>query len=92
MNQIQTTGTIRERGQLTIPDEVRQIYDWATPGSVVTISAQKPSEIVIRPYSPSQQNVDWGRLWNEIELARSYFGKYAGSLSGFVVQDREKHE
>lgn len=92
MTQAQTIGTIRERGQLTIPDEVRQKYDWASPGSVVTISTQKATEIVIRPYSPLHQKIDWNRLWNDIELSRSYTGKYAGSLSEFIVQDREKHE
>lgn len=89
---MQSVGTIRNRGQLTIPEEVRRAYGWATVGSVVTISAQKPTEIIIRPYSLISQKIDWEKLWNEIELARSYPSKYSGGLSEFIAQDREKHD
>lgn len=86
--QIQTTGIIRQRGQITLPDDIRDKVDWATVGSVITIKTTKADEIVIQPYS-SQNEVDWDKLWRDIERVRSYKGKYHGSLSKFVAQDRE---
>lgn len=89
MNQIiQTTGIIRQRGQLTLPDNIRDNIDWATAGSIVTIKTTKSDEIVIQPYSP-QKEIDWDKLWRDLNRIRSYKGKYHGSLSKFIIKDRE---
>ena len=86
--QIQTTGIIRQRGQITLPDDIRDKVNWATVGSVVTIKTVKSDEIVIEPYSP-QKGLDWDKLWQDIKRVRLYKGKYHGSLSRFIAQDRE---
>ena len=85
----QATVIIRERGQLTIPDSIRTTLNWTTPTSVVTISTEKPDEIVIRPHGIRQQ-IDWDELWNKIELSRSFRGK-RGNLSAFISEDRRRH-
>ena len=85
----QATAIIRERGQLTIPDFIRETLTWATPTSVVTISTEKPDEIVIRPHGTKQQT-DWDELWNKIKLSRSFKGK-RGNLSEFISKDRGRH-
>lgn len=87
---IQAVGIVRQRGQLTIPDKIRETFDWLTPSSTVTITSQKPDEIVIRPVSASKKVVDWDKLWNNIELSRSFKGK-GGNLSEFIAKDREQH-
>ncbi len=88
---MQTTAVIRERGQLTIPDAIREIRSWATPSSVVSITSEKPNEIVIRPHSePQKKKTDWDTLWKLIELSRSFKGK-RGNLSQFIAEDRKKH-
>ena len=89
--QLQTTAIIRDRGQLTIPDLIRKQANWVWPGSVVTISQIKQGEIVIKPHTSIKNKVDWDQLWKKIELARSFRGNYSGSLSEFIVQDRQSH-
>lgn len=85
---MQTVGIIRERGQLTIPDSIRQLIDWASPMSAVSITVIKPDEIIIRPH---QVQVDWNKIWKGIQKARSIHGK--GKMSGleFIQQDRLSH-
>lgn len=79
---------IRDRGQLTIPDPVRQIVGWATPLSAVTISVMTPDEIIIRPHV---QSVDHAKIWEKIRKSRAITGK--GSMSGgqFLEADRFSH-
>jgi len=86
--QSQIVSVIRQRGQLTIPDSIRENVDWISAGSVVTVAQMKPDTIVIHPYKQAKVT-DWDDLWKKIELARSFKGKYKGSLSKFIQQDRE---
>ncbi len=79
---------IRDRGQLTIPDSIRQIVSWATPLSAVSISVVKPDEIVIRPH---KNEYDWDKIWEGIRKARAIKGKGRGSLSKFIAEDRYHH-
>ena len=88
-NQHGSISIIRQRGQLTIPDSIRGEVEWVTPGSAVTVIQNKTDEIVIRPYQGRNRGVDWDKLWTDIKLARSHKGKYQGSLSRFIAQDRE---
>ena len=87
--QIQETVIIRNRGQVTLPESIRRSRHWATPQSVVTISTDKPDEIVIRPHSLRQTKINWEKLWLDIERVRSYKGKGGGNLSAFIAKDRQ---
>ena len=88
MTNIQGTAIIRDRGQLTIPENIRKGRSWVSSSSAVTISSSKPNEIVIKP-AASVSNYDWERIWRKIELARSFKGKNTISLSKFIAKDRE---
>lgn len=88
--QLQTTAIVRDRFQLTIPDLIRVGVNWVTPGSVVTVAQVKADEIVIKPHIANKR-IDWDKLWKNIRLARSHQGAYQGSLSDFIVSDRESH-
>lgn len=87
---IQAVGIIRNRGQLTIPDKIRETFDWLTPSSVVTITSQKPDEIIIRPVSVNKK-IDWDKIWEGIKKSRAIKGKGKGSLSKFIAEDRYHH-
>jgi len=86
----QVTAIIRQRGQLTIPDFIRETLNWISPGSVVSIVQTANNELVIKPHA-EEKKVDWDKLWRNIQLARSYKGKYKGSLSKFIAEDRYRH-
>lgn len=91
MKNIRTIGVIRERGQLTIPEKVRNTLDWVSPSSIVTISTstEKPNEIIIRPHE-KERVIDWNTLWNNIYLSRSFKGN-GENLAKFIARDREQH-
>jgi len=85
-----STAIIRQRGQLTIPDNIREYVDWLGTNSIVSIEASK-KEIKIIPYQNIQEKkVDWKKLWAQIKRVRSYKGK-RGNLSKMIVEDRMQH-
>jgi AbrB family looped-hinge helix DNA binding protein len=85
------TSVIRDRGQLTIPDKIRESLDWASPNSVVTIISDKSDEITIRPHQ-SQKKVDWDKIWKGIKASRAIKGKgKTMSAAEFLEQDRRSH-
>lgn len=88
MNKIQGTVIIRDRGQLTIPDKIRNVRSWASPSSVVTITTTQADEILIKPY---QANVDWDKIWENIKKSRATHGKGKISGSEFIAKDRQSH-
>lgn len=87
--QIQTTATIRDRWQITIPDEIRKLLEWIKPKSVVSVEVTAKKELIIKPYI-TEQKVNWKRVWEGIEQARSIKGG-RGNLSKFIIEDRERH-
>ncbi len=89
MNKVQGTAVIRDRGQLTIPEKIREVRSWATPISVVTVSSAKPDEIIIQPYS-LQKSIDWSSVWQNIQKSRSLKGEKV-KLSEFITRDRSDH-
>lgn len=91
--QVQTTATIRDRWQITIPDEIRKMVEWAKPKSVVSVSITTKNELIIKPFELKQEKaIDWKEVWKAIHEARiiSAKGKKL-SLSQFIVKDRERH-
>lgn len=87
----QVVAIIRQRGQLTIPDEIRELRPWATPSSVVAITSEKPDEIIIKPHSFQKKQLDWEKLWKQMRRVRAFKGKGRGNLSEFIAKDRETH-
>ncbi len=79
---------VRNRGQITIPDSIRKAVGWVSPMSAVSISVVKPDEIVMKPHQ-YQKEVDWDKLWKQINRVRAFKGKGRGNLSAFISEDRE---
>jgi bifunctional DNA-binding transcriptional regulator/antitoxin component of YhaV-PrlF toxin-antitoxin module len=89
---IQAVGIIRQRGQFTIPDKIRDRLDWLTPSSTVTITSQKPDEIVIKPYIGAKKGIDWNKIWEGIRRARAIKGKGETiTTAEFLQKDRRSH-
>lgn len=85
------TATIRQRGQLTIPDRVRETLGWLQTGEIVGIDVDD-DEVRIRPHSKLVRDVDWDRLWAGLKRCRSFKSRSKQMpLSEFIIQDREKH-
>lgn len=89
MNGQQTNVIIRQRGQLTLPDAIREKINWLTPGSVITIDTEA-NKVVLSPYS-TRKTVDWDKLWKQMKRVRAFRGKGRGNLSEFIAKDRETH-
>lgn len=80
---------IRDRGQLTIPDNIRKAVSWVNPLSAVSISVIKADEIVIKPH---HQHTDWEKIWEGIRKSRAQKGKgTAISAAEFLEKDRKSH-
>ena len=89
---MQAVGIVRQRGQLTIPEKIRETFRWLTPFSAVTITSQKPDEIVIRPHTQAKKEIDWDKIWEGIRLARAIKGKGKTiSAAEFLQKDRRSH-
>lgn len=86
---ISATVIVRQRGQITIPDKIREKYPWANPNNVVTIDAAPDNKIIIEPLK-EKKNIDWDALWMQLERVRAYKGR-RGNLSKFIAEDRYKH-
>lgn len=86
------TATIRQRGQLTIPDKVREVLSWLQTGEVVGIDIDD-DEVRIRPQAGVKKRVDWDKLWRGLERCRTYKSKKKGEMSGseFIAMDRYNH-
>jgi len=84
-----TISVIRNRGQLTIPDSIRALREWASPNSAVTISSERPDEIIIRPH---KKEYDWDKIWEGIRKSRAQKGKgQTMSAADFLEIDRRSH-
>ena len=85
---MKVVSIIRDRGQLTIPDSIRQLVSWVSPLSAVTISVRKADEIVITPH---QNYIDWERIWKGIKESRAIKGKGNANAAKFLELDRNSH-
>lgn len=85
---MKTVSIIRDRGQLTIPDSIRKAITWMNPMSAVTISVNRPDEIVITPH---KQVIDYDAIWEKIKKSRAIAGKGTISASQFLQEDRNAH-
>lgn len=88
----QATAIIRQRGQLTIPDEIRKLLSWLKPNAVVTVKITQKDRVIVQPHSDmiASSKDQWLKTWEAIQLARSFKGK-RGNLSKFIAEDREGH-
>lgn len=88
-----STATIRQRGQLTLPDKLRDELVWLKEGAVVEIETGE-DEVRIKPYvgRVRRGSPDWEKLWANIRLTRGFKSKgKPASASQFIIEDRQRH-
>ena len=92
MNQvIEAIGFIRQLGQLTLPDIIRQGAYWVSVNSPVSLVRTRIDEIIIRPYS-LKKILSWEEFYERVKKIRAFKGKGKSvNLSEFLVRDRETH-
>ncbi|MBI4039040.1 AbrB/MazE/SpoVT family DNA-binding domain-containing protein [Candidatus Daviesbacteria bacterium] len=95
MNYTQTIAKIRGRGQLTIPQAIRQALSWNEDEVLVKIiTAEDGFRVERLPISHPQQvqkkltKKQWGKIWQTMEdFSKS--GKQNIKLTDFVRKDRD---
>ncbi|KKS95415.1 MAG: hypothetical protein UV73_C0018G0028 [Candidatus Gottesmanbacteria bacterium GW2011_GWA2_43_14] len=87
MNNKQFSVTVRARGQITVPDNLRKKTFWLREGTPVTL-IEGIEEIKITPLRIKEgDGLNWRKLWQQITLIRHFSGK-KGNLSSFIASDR----
>jgi len=83
----QVTAIIRDRYQLTIPEEIRSYLTWMATRKAVKIVLLDQEKFLVEPYW--EKKIDWQEIWKRLEKAKTQGRKI--SLAKFIVEDREKH-
>lgn len=97
MNYTQTFSKIRERGQLTVPQTIREALNWPQDEVLVKIVTIQDGFRVERlpishPQNPQKKltKKEWDKIYQDMEkIAKS--GRQDISLSEFVRKDRDTH-
>ena len=97
MNYTQTISRIRERGQLTVPQEIRQALNWSEDEVMVKIvTTQDGFRVEKLPLSDPQHpkkkltKKQWDEIWKDFErISRS--GRQDIKLTEFLRKDRDSH-
>ena len=97
MNYTQTITRIRERGQLTVPLEIRQALNWSGDEVMVKIvTTQDGFRVEKLPISHPQHpkkkltKKQWDEIWKDFQrISRS--GRQDIKLTEFLRKDRDSH-
>lgn len=97
MNYIQTISKIRERGQLTVPQDIRQALNWPeTDVMVKIVTTQDGFRVEKLPLSHPQHpkkkltKKEWDKIYENMEKF-SKSGKQNIKLTDFLRHDRDTH-
>lgn len=97
MNYIQTVSKIRERGQLTVPQNIRSALNWPENEVMVKIVTVSDGFRVERlpishPQHPQKKltKKEWDKIYKNMEKI-SKSGKQNISLTNFLRHDRDTH-
>ena len=97
MNYVQKITKVRERGQLTVPYEIREALNWPEKELVVRIeiinSGFKVERVPIsHPQHPKKKlsEKEWTKLFKEMKMI-SKSGKQGVNLAEALRKDRDTH-
>ena len=85
---LQKVSIIRNRGQLTIPDQIRKAAKWLSSDSAVSVTMVKASEIIIRPH---KKEFDKKEILRKVKKAQAIKGRGTMSAAEFLEIDRASH-
>ncbi|MCA9372080.1 AbrB/MazE/SpoVT family DNA-binding domain-containing protein [Candidatus Woesebacteria bacterium] len=81
------TAIIRNRGQLTIPDKIREQLDWVETSMPITIAVRGKHEIVLQPVKKVQGKQRKMLLQTMKKIRKLPSAKT--NLTQFVINDRQ---
>lgn len=97
MNYIQTITKIRERGQMTIPMQIREALDWTEEELLVKVETSANGFKVERlpishPQHPKKKLTEheWRKIFQDMKKI-SQSGKKGVNLTEFIRHDRDTH-
>jgi len=97
MNYIQKIARVRERGQLTVPSEIREALNWPEKELIVQIETINSGFRVERipishPQHPKKKltKEEGKRIWEDMKRI-SKLGKQNVDLTKFLRHDRDTH-
>ena len=98
MNYTQTISKIRERGQLTVPQSIREALRWSDADTLVKVTTTEDGFRVEKlpishPQHPKKKltKKEWGRIWKNFQkIGQS--GRQEISLKEFVRHDRDTRD
>ena len=97
MNYVQTVSKIRERGQLTVPQSIRETLNWTGNQVMVKIvTTQDGFRVEKLPISHPQHpkkkltKKQWDQIWKDFERISSS-GRQDIKLTDFLRKDRDSH-
>lgn len=85
---LQKVSIVRNRGQLTIPEQIRRAAKWLEADSAVSISMAKANEIVIKP---QKKVFDKKEILKKVKKAQAIKGRGTISAAEFLEIDRASH-
>lgn len=85
---MKAVGILRNRGQLTIPDKIRQSVYWLNQNSAIVFTVTNQQKIFIEPHQPLK-NLQF--IMSLVKKSRSIHGKSSVSGTEFLQQDRKMH-
>ena len=92
------TSRVRERGQLTVPLEVRRALAWPEGEVLVRVTALPKEdgfkvERILLSQEPAPKRRPTSREWQEIRETMRRIGRSgkAVDLTEFLIKDRESH-
>jgi bifunctional DNA-binding transcriptional regulator/antitoxin component of YhaV-PrlF toxin-antitoxin module len=95
---LEKISKVRQRGQLTIPSQIRRALNWpATELAVKVEPLQDEDAVKIKRITAQDEQVkkplserDWKRIWENMQKV-SKMGRQDVNLTEFLIADRERH-
>ncbi len=80
-------AVIRDRYQLTIPEEIRRDLNWLEIQKVVRLVLIGEGRVLVEPYQANTPN--WPEIWKSLEKIKGWGAKT--DLANLVIADRASH-
>ncbi len=97
MNYTQTISKIRERGQLTVPQQIRQALNWPEDQMMVKVTTIEDGFRVEKlpvshPQNPKKEltKKEWDKIYKDMATF-SKTGRQDIKLTDFLRKDRDTH-
>lgn len=100
---VSETIKVRERGQMTLPENIRRQIDWLNTGSILEIKINPlQDKLIIKPLLSNKSTANkkvfkqnnqpnWNKIKKKLKTIRTW-GRQDVNLTEFLINDREKRK